>query len=118
MSALMAKYSDETGHHSPRTGTRGPIAARLVRSTPVYTSSPASSRSRSLLAVARTHPATMGTTSAVVLPTSISNASEYSAATASAVATQLAAATSHGRARAAARVTSSPADVSTLSGRS
>ena len=34
-SALMAKYSDATGHQSPRIGTRGAIAARFVRSTPV-----------------------------------------------------------------------------------
>ena len=34
-SALIAKYSDATGHQPPRTGTRGAIAARLVRSTPV-----------------------------------------------------------------------------------
>ena len=34
-SALIAKYSDDTGHQPPRTGTRGAIAARLVRSTPV-----------------------------------------------------------------------------------
>ena len=34
-SALMAKNSDDTGHQPPRTGTRGAIAARFVRSTPV-----------------------------------------------------------------------------------
>ena len=34
-SALIAKSSDATGHQPPRTGTRGAIAARLVRSTPV-----------------------------------------------------------------------------------
>ena len=34
-SPLIAKYSDATGHHSPRIGTRGAIAARFVRSTPV-----------------------------------------------------------------------------------
>src|SRR4051812_6344144 len=56
--------------------------------------------------------------SAVVLPTSMSNASGCASATASAVAIQLAAATSHGRARAAVTDTSSPAVVSTLSGRS
>src|SRR5918994_25530 len=56
--------------------------------------------------------------SAVVLPTSMSSASGCASATASAVATQLAAATSHGRARAASTDTSSPAVVSTLSGRS
>src|SRR5215203_1063681 len=55
--------------------------------------------------------------SAVVLPTSMSSASGCASATASAVATQLAAATSHGRARAASTGTSSPAIVSTLSGR-
>src|SRR3954453_13556270 len=60
----------------------------------------------------------MGTTSAVVLPTSMSSASGYASATASAVAIQLAAATSHGRARASPIGTSSPAVVSTLSGRS
>src|SRR5215211_4152556 len=118
MSALIAKYSDDTGHRSPRTGTRGAIAARLVRRTPVYTSSPASSRSRSSCPVAATRPATIGTMSAVVLPMSMSSASGCASATASAVAAQLAAATSHGRARAAAMDTSSPAVVSTLSGRS
>src|SRR3954447_8730104 len=56
--------------------------------------------------------------SVVVLPLSMSSASGCSSATASAVATQLAAATSHGRARAASMDTSSPAVVSTLSGRS
>src|SRR5215216_5665568 len=118
MSALIAKHSDDTGHRSPRTGTRGAIAARLVRSTPVYTSSPASNRSRSLCPVAATLPATIGTMSAVVLPTSTSSASGCASATASAVAIQLAAATSHGRARAASTDTSSPAVVSTLSGQS
>ena len=68
--------------------------------------------------VAATRPPAIGTMSAVVLPTSISSASGYASATASAVATQLAAATSHGRARASPIDTSSPAVVSTLSGRS
>src|SRR4051795_5614583 len=63
-------------------------------------------------------PPAIGTTSAVVLPMSMSSASRCALATASAVATQLAAATSHGRARAASMDTSSPAVVSTLSGRS
>ena len=64
--------------------------------------------------LAATRPPTIGMTSAVVLPTSISSASGCSSATASAVATQLAAATSHGRARAASTEMSSPAVVSTL----
>ena len=115
MSPLIAKSSDDTGHQPPRTGTRGAMAARFVRRTPVYTSSPASSRSRSLWALAATRPAAIGTTSAVVLPTSMSSASGCVSATASAVATQLAAATSHGRALAALTDTSSPAVVRTLS---
>src|SRR4051794_34050109 len=56
--------------------------------------------------------------SVVVLPTSTSSASGCAPATATAVATQLAAATSQGRDRAASTDTSSPAVVSTLSGRS
>src|SRR3954471_5781515 len=56
--------------------------------------------------------------SVVVLPTSTSSASGCAPATATAVATQLAAATSQGRLRAASTDTSSPAVVSTLSGRS
>ena len=76
------------------------------------------SRPRSLCPVAATRPPAIGMTSAVVLPTSTSSASGWDSATARAVATQLAAATSHGRARAASTDTSSPAVVSTLSGRS
>ena len=34
-SALIANSSDATGHQPPRTGTRGAIAARFVRSAPV-----------------------------------------------------------------------------------
>ena len=44
------------GQEPPCTGTRGAIAARLVRSAPVYTSSPASSRPRSVRPVATTWP--------------------------------------------------------------
>ena len=91
---------------------RGSCAARRCRRA----RRPAAARGRCGRSRRRGRP-TIGMTSAVVLPTSMSSASGCASATASAVATQLAAATSHGRARAASTDTSSPAVVSTLSGR-
>src|SRR5439155_6701864 len=115
-SPLWANHSEATGHCPPQSGTCGTTAATLVRTAPVYTSSRARSRSGSVRPRAATPPPRIGTTSAVVLPTSTRSASGTCRATKVAVATQLAAAVSSGRARAVATSTKAPEVVSTRSG--
>src|SRR5437867_4149676 len=91
------------------------MAATLVRTVPVYTSSPASSRSGSVRPRATTRPPWMGTTSVVVVPMSTSSASVRWRVTSTAVAIQLEAATARGRARASASFTKTPSVVNTAS---
>ena len=88
----------------------------LVRSTPVYTSSPALSRARSVRPSQARRPPLMGTMSVVVLPTSTRMQSSTREAANRAEAIQFVAANSSGRERASGSAANSPRLSSTNTG--
>ena len=72
-SAVVANNSAATGHCLPRQGSVRVTAQTGVRPTPVYTNSPASSRSVSVVPRGRGRPPASGTMSVVVDPMSMSS---------------------------------------------